>query len=240
MKKVLTVCWVLFLLSCNEQDQPTIYQPGPDYFPLASGRYFIYDVDSTAILFSVETKKTYQVRHLVADSFRNEEGGYTYVILRSQRASQNASWRAMPTWQARLSSREVVVQEQNVPYVKLSFPLSNGLVWNGNALNTLEGPDRCESETARKCDKFTVSEFQSPFTAAGLSFEQTVLVEENNDPDLISIHDVRIARYAKDVGLVYVEKTVLKYCSNTPACLGAQIVDQGLRYKMTLREYGKM
>jgi hypothetical protein len=240
MKKMMG-CGAIFLLmlSCNKDEPLAVYWPGPDYFPLAVGQFFIYEVDSTAILFQEETTRHYEVRHTVTDSFKTEEGYYAFTITRSMRANEGSPWTAMPTWHARRTEREAILQEGNVPYVKLVFPLSANLVWNGNELNAMEGADNCGNDAIYKCDQYKLPENVMPYTTVtGLPFDETIFVEEGNDPDLIAVFDVRNSRYAKEVGLIEREITHLVYCSDREDCLGKQQVIQGLRYKAVLKEYG--
>ena len=49
--------------------------------------------------------------------------------------------------------------------------------------------------------------------------------------------DVRMSVYAKSIGLVYREATVLYYCT-VGNCIGQQIVENGTILKQTLKDYG--
>ncbi|MBA4145597.1 MAG: hypothetical protein C0523_07540, partial [Cytophaga sp.] len=69
-------------------------------------------------------------------------------------------------------------------------------------------------------------------------YEDALTVTEHNDPDLLVKNDVRKQVYAAGVGLVYVSKTVLNYCTTPPACYGTQYVDTGYKYTQTLKQSG--
>ena len=75
------------------------------------------------------------------------------------------------------------------------------------------------------------------FEGSGISFDDSVTILENNDIDPIVKHDVRKSAYAKSIGLVYREITILEYCT-VGDCIGKQIVENGTILKQTLNEYG--
>jgi hypothetical protein len=217
---------LLFLISaCNQVDETPIEITGPQYFPLETGRYIVYHVDSTSIVQNVESVHTFQLRLSVGNSFVNGEGNTAYFIQRHRRADATMPWTPAGTWTAWKSIRQAVVSEGNTSYVKLQFPLSVGTGWNGNALNTHGGTERCSDNTSN-CDRYEVTET-----------EPDVVVTQNNDPDLLIKKDIRIERYRKDVGLVYKETEVLEYCDED--CFGTGFVDNGIKYKMEMIESGK-
>lgn len=234
------VCGVfILLLACDRAEQPLLEMKGANYFPLRVGSFFIYDVDSVSILFKVETKYKFQMKHTVSDSFKNAMGGYTYVITRQKRESETKPWRAAPTWQARTTEREGILIEGNVPYVKLVFPISSGVTWNGNSLNSVKGKESCGDQLSFNCDTYETTVLYDGYTlASGISFPKAVKVVEQDSPDLISLHDVRYSIYARDIGLVERQVVYLNYCSQ-PSCLGKGEINEGVRFHLSLKEYGQ-
>lgn len=234
--------WLAFAVSavvgCDESDQPVLLTQGPEFVPLRVGDYRIYQVDSVGTLINVSTAYNFQLKEVVTDSFRNPTGGYTYILSRFKRANATSPWVPMPTWQARNDNREAVVVEGNTSFVKLVFPVSNQLSWNGNSYNNLEGKDNCGDNENFDCDVYMCSMVVGSYAAGNnLTFENTVKVQEQDSPDLISVHDVRYAVYAKGVGLIERSVDFKIYCSKG-ACLGKGLIDKGWTYKWTLIEYG--
>jgi hypothetical protein len=127
----------------------------------------------------------------------------------------------------RKDGNEFVVTEGNVPFVKLKLPYSAMHRWDGNTYNSL-GIDEYGYE------KIAVSEVVN-----GISFENTVQVEQELNDDAIVFRDERKEIYAAGVGLVYKEIIQLHYCTDD-ACLGQQKVDEGKEMKMVIRAYGKI
>jgi hypothetical protein len=225
------------LLSC-ETSPETVTDAGLDYFPLKVGAYQVYSVDETQINQSVEQKSIYELKFQVIDSLINQEGGYTYIIQRQSRANANLPWNMLDSWTARIAGRQAIINEGNTSFVKLTFPAVNGLEWDGNAFNSLVGNKQCGDNLDRLCDIYTLENFGTEFiTSTGITFGQALTIIQNEDPDLITKHDVRTEMYAKGVGLIYKESVVLEYCS-TDDCKGDQKVDKGLKYKQVIKEYG--
>jgi hypothetical protein len=215
---------LLFLISaCEQVDETPVEIPGPEYFPLETGSYMIYNVDSTRTILNVPTSYSFQLRISVGNSFVNGEGNTSYIIQREKRADPSKAWTPAGTWTAWKSIRQAVVSEGNVSYVKLQFPLSTGIQWNGNALNGRGGDERCNE---MDCDRYEVTET-----------EPDVVVTQSNDPDEVLKKDIRIEMYRKDVGLVYKESSVIEYCDSGD-CFGTGFVRNGLVYKQEMVESG--
>lgn len=226
MRTAPVFAFLLFLIaSCDKVEETPIDIPGPEYFPLETGSFVIYHVDSTNILLNVESKHTFQLRVSVGTSFTNGEGNTTYIMQRQKRSDATKPWTPAGTWSAWKSIRQAVVSEGTTSYVKLQFPLSVGAGWDGNALNTKGGNERCINDTM-SCDRYDVTET-----------EPDVVVIQSNDPDELLKKDIRIEKYRKDVGLIYKEVEVLEYCDDG-ACFGTGFVKNGLRYKQEMIDSG--
>lgn len=210
-----------------------------NYFPLAVGDYRIYSVTETTITpFNVEYAVHYELKTVVTDSFRNSGGDFSYIISRLKRSTPTEPWTNFDTWSAKVNSREVVVNEGNVPFVKLTFPIADGREWNGNAYNGEESIEFCEGSDFTSCDLYTFGEIgTSVETIPGIQFDNCIEVTENNSLDVIVQKDVRREVYAFGVGLIEREIMILKYCTAND-CLGDQLVQDGLIYSQKLIAHG--
>lgn len=226
MKKYLVI-FILFY-SCSETSvDPDYSRVGLDYFPLQVGNYAIYEINLTEwdILDETETSM-FELRTEVVDSFQNQSGEITYILHRSTRAGENEPWELETVWSTYLTSNQAVVIEENIPYLKLAFPVEEDLMWDGNRLNTLEQDDyRIDS---------IGGEFINEFDTIG----NTLTVVQNNNEDFIIQQDRRVEIYALNIGLIYKETVLLNYCAE-PDCINQQIVDSGIHYTQTIKEYGK-
>jgi len=216
---------LLFLMSaCDRVEETPVVIPGPEYFPLETGRYIIYKVDSSRTILNVSTSYSFEMKISVGASFVNGEANTSYIIQREKRANASQPWKPAGTWTAWKSIRQAVVSEGNTSYIKLQFPLSNGIQWDGNALNAKGGDDRCNGI---ECDRYEVTQT-----------DPDVIVTQANTPDDPLKADVRVETYRKDVGLVYKESSVLEYCDEE--CFGTGFVNDGVVYKQEMLESGTL
>lgn len=216
----------IIVAGCDENDDQTAPDKGFDYFPVSTGLYAIYDVEeihySTA---SAPDTLVYQMMTVITDSFANGAGGITYVMHRSKRTTATDDWEPIDTWSVRMDLREVVVNESNVSYLKLVFPLEEGAMWDGNKFNTLAS------------DEYEVKIYDAPLSVNGLEFDRTMTVEQEAYDDEVTRTDIRTEVYARNVGLIRKESTVLTYCTEQ-VCLNQGFIDSGIIYKQEIREYG--
>lgn len=220
------LAFALLAVSCSKDEfrTPDI---GLNYFPLRTGYYQTYNVNETVYSeVTAPEKRVYQLKVEVADSFPNTgEAGYTYVLRRSKRANENVAWQDLDTWSVRENDRELVVTEGNRPFLKLAFPVRKGNAWNGNKFNNLDA------------DEYEIQALDEPFTAGGTTFEQALVVNQENNEDLIVFQDNREEVYARNVGLIYKQTTQLRYCTSDD-CLGQQKIKSGIIYKQEIIAYG--
>lgn len=220
--------FLLFLAlagACREEDN---VGPGTNdiYFPLRTGFYQVYHVNEVRYSVSSEPSiAAYEIMTEVADSFPSAANEVTYVIHRSRRDSETQPWEILDTWSARREGNDLIVSEGNVAFVKLRFPVRDGVRWNGNSYN------------AGAPDEYEFTDLGQRLEVNGLTFEETVRVEQESNEDLIVYRDVRSETYAPGVGLVYREITQLNYCTDDH-CIGQQKIDHGIELKMTISDYG--
>lgn len=227
MRQFLTCLLVLTLAAACDTEDRTPTDIGKDYLPSAVGTYQIYTVDETRYsAITGMTQRHYQLMTEVVDSFPNTEGNITYVIYRSQRNTDSDPWAYLDTWSMRISDAEAVVNEENIAYVKLVFPTSDGRTWDGNKFNTSDK------------DTYDMSLVGRPYQVGDQSFDKTLVINQEDNQDFIVYQDKRSEVFARGIGLIYKETTQLKYCTD-PACLNQQKVETGLIWKQSIVSYGR-
>ena len=227
MRNCAVFCF-LILLGCTTSDEKKISDQA--YYPLRIGDYWIYGVDETDILQLTcgtggQTNKHYQLKDVVVDSAKNSDQGYTYTIHRYSRPDSTQAWVDADLRSARVTYSQVVVNENNVPYVKFTFPLRTSAVWNGNAYNDLGEEDYKAAGLG-----------QSYVLTSGKKFQNTLSVVQMDEQNLV-YQDTRIEVYAAAVGLIYKASTELNYFTDA-ACFGQKEVKNGTIYLQSLISYG--
>lgn len=221
---------VLTLVGCKE-DEGVKTLSDAAYFPLHTGIYQIYSVHERKYQLQVETENVmYQLKTEVVDSFVNQQGGYTYTIHRSKRNTVHDSWEFQQVWSVRMNAANVVVSEENVPFVKMVFPAIVNRQWDGNAMNSL--PD----------DDYVLAKAGNTYVLeTGITTGAYIQIVQEDSVDPVLFRKLRQEFYARNIGLIQREITDLIYCSDADNCeVGQQVIDYGTIYVQTLIEYGQL
>ncbi len=219
--------------SCRKEEFPLdVSEIGLNYYPLQSGLFRIYEVNETRFLLNtgclVENSEsfTYYMKEAVMDSFDNLENGISYRIGRYSKEKIGDNWKLDSIWTARRDTKTAVMVENNVPFIKLSFPVEEDRAWDANSLNT------------REEDTYILINVKKAFIdpKTNVSYPKTVTVLQEDFDDFIVFKDQRSEVYAEDIGLVYKEFKVVEYESDD--CLGDGIRNAGKEVLTHLIEYG--
>jgi hypothetical protein len=215
----------LLLIGCSETIDPDPGALGYHYFPLEIGAYRTYQVKEITIPF-LEPADTvqYQRRTLVADTFLTQDQP-NYVLHVFSRESDTDTWNLDSVWTTRRDQNHAIVVENNVPFVKIVFPIRENKTWDGNLYNTLPP------------DEYEITEIGGVMETPAGRFDDLLTIFENNNPDTLIFQDIRQAVYARDVGLIYQRSSILNFCNTEPNCLG--ILESGMKFEQILIDYGK-
>lgn len=217
---VLMIC--AFLWKCTEIKETDPVEFDTIYFPLEVGSVHVYQVSGVRYN-SVQdsTEFSYLLKESVVDSFQNLESGISYKIQRQKKLNEAEPWVMDSIWTARMDGNGAVRVENNVPTVKLTFPLKENKTWDGNKLNE------------KREDEFEMVNVKQPFSTSVGSYEKTVTVIQEELPDYIVKFIFQKEVYAEGTGLVYKEYIILEYDQKN----GQQTVESGIRYYQRLIEY---
>lgn len=212
-------------VSCNEALAPESASLGYEYFPINTGDVRIYDVlrIDHNVDFSIDTTR-YQLKEVVGDTFVSG-GEESYRIERFTRLNETEEWLLNSVWSTRINAYQAIVVENNVPIIKLSFPLEEDRRWDGNAMNT------------KTYDEFKMVNLGRPANIDDLVFSETVemIKEEALDPTQTVTDNFHKEFFARDIGMIYrvdIDKT---YCTGSP-CAETKIAF-GLEIEYKLIEY---
>jgi hypothetical protein len=219
---------VIVLSAClgGEDEENLIYDRGDQYFPLQKGYYRIYDVEDTEyFLVGAPVTSRYYIKELLADSVLNQQQEISWILERYRKENEMETWKLDSIWTVRKTERNLIVDPGNRPLVKLIYPVKPGSAWDGNAFNGME------------TDEYLFKEVKRNVEVCNSIFEETIMVEQENNPDTLLRRDKRLEIFAKNVGMIYKETVLLKYCQEIE-CLGQGQIDYGRIYRACLVKFG--
>jgi hypothetical protein len=218
IKLVKTLLITFFLFGCdNIHSNLPPPQDGGKFFYPNIGQSIVYDVEDTQYeLTGKFTVKTYQLKENIASTFKDLDGKEALRIERYRRENDSQKWTIDSVFIAKKEIDKALKTENNVTYVKTSFPIKEGLKWNGNAYNSLGN------------DTYELKKVNQTFQINERKFDNTFSVIQQNDSTLVDLKR-RIEVYAEGIGMIYQEKTNVSYCSLND-CLGKGKIDFGTKH----------
>jgi len=214
---------VTLLLSCRNKKDLTVPPSSDlsDFYPLKKGSYYVYRLEEKHYSSGNVFDSSGFLKVSYVQTWTDAQGGISFKAYRYKKFSDTAIYKISAVWSA--TSKEEnksIVTENNIPFIKLHYPLSEGRKWDGNAFNTLG----TETYTA-----VNVGQSWS-------NYPSTVTIVQRNDTNLLS-RDFRTEVYALNVGLIYKETRTVKY-SGSVEDFGKGIIVDGVVIKQKLLEYG--
>lgn len=223
MKSLVSILISCLLFACdNVNSNLPLPQDGGKFFYPNVGQSVIYDVED--IEYELTGKfmvKTYQLKEINVLAFKDLDGKEAFKIERYRRENNTQKWMIDSVFMAKKEIDKALKFENNVTYVKIYFPIKEGLKWNGNAYNSFGN------------DTYELKKVNQSFQTNGQKFENTFSVVQQNDSTLVDLKR-RIEVYAENIGMIYQEKTSVLYC-NTGNCLGKGKIDFGTKHTLKFR-----
>lgn len=186
-----------------------------DYFPLETGKYKTYQIDSTVYdeYNCSVVVNSFQIKEVTGEMSTDGEGDPFYYVNRFYRKDSSSAWTLLGIWTEKIESNQLQRVEDNQRQIKLVFPLKNERRWDGivyirrDTLVPLRGG---VINQYKDWDDFVISELGEPFvdTVSNTLYTEAVLVTQVDKTNNI---ERRFSKevYAKDIGLVYKEMWIL-------------------------------
>ncbi|MBX2840590.1 MAG: hypothetical protein KTR26_02370 [Flammeovirgaceae bacterium] len=230
IKKILRFLAIsIFFYSCQTGNiDPDLISLGESFYPIETGRYITYQVKS--IRFD-ELKESdtleYQMKEIIKTPFSDLSGDTIFRIEQFTRIDSSAQWKIDSVWTLKTDPAKIIKTENNIPYIKIVFPIENNTTWDGNNFNSLAE------------NIYQIQNLNTSFSLNSFSFDNTVKVIHNEDSSLVS-KDVRWEIYADSVGMIYKHHEVLQYISdfNDPN-YGLDSIIRGVFISKKVIDFGK-
>ncbi len=206
----------LGMASCKKEtaDISEINQ-GNKFYPTEIGKWIVYNYDSIVWddLQGVPIPAEGQLRYYTADTFRDDQGRLSYVVNVQIRENDTDPYRPCDVIYVTPTANSLEFEQKNLKFIKMTFPVSNGKSWNGNAFIPLNDEDYTKEYDNDKW-KYTYADFDTDFDPGNNLYEHTVTVNEIDDalnnPDVdttaYAYKNYSQAKYAYGVGLIYSER----------------------------------
>ncbi len=214
----------LLLPSCKTTPDDFTVAEGKEYFPLEIGKHIIYQVDSTIFDPTGEDTTVFfsktLVKEEIVDTLRDNNDELLFKIERFERSADTLPWQIAKVFTQQISSNQAIRTEDNLRFIKLTFPIRENETWNGNIhfdpslIVTVAG----ETLEMFKGWRTKISSVGEPETVGDFSFPEVVAVSEAESENLIELRTA-VSKYAKGIGLIYRELWILDtQCID--ACIG--------------------
>lgn len=187
---------------------------GYEYFPLEIGKYREYQVDSIVYDFDGSTpiilNTTTFVREAITDTLRDNTDDLNFVIERSTRLDASQNWTVRDIWVAKRGEAQAEQVEENLRFIKLVFPLRNGVSWDATDFFDKNQTVFVAGESIQQYKRWfsEVLSIDQNVTVGNNSFSEVVSVSHANDENQIELRQAE-EKYAKNVGLVYSRMMIL-------------------------------
>lgn len=228
--KYICLFTIIMVLCCSCKKETLVSTANAvhySYFPLQNGNWIIYEVDSIAHLMNDDGTNQpdtsiaifhFKIKEVIESSFIDGQGNTAYYVARYRMANDSMPWIIETKWVALLTNSSAQRVEENIRYVKLSFPIDQQSTWNGNAYNYLSD------------EEYSYSDIHVPLSIGLNNFDSTVTVLQVDEFNfLYSLY--KVEQYAKNIGMIYKRKDSLNFNN-------FQQVTNGYEYKETILSYG--
>lgn len=223
------IVWVLVPVifvfsSCNETKEIDPTALGYDFYPLYLGEYRIYDVEEINYLITGFDTSVYQLREVIFDSIQSNDQ-ITYLLRRDIRVSELDEWESDSVWTVTSTTNYLAITENNIPFMKLTFPVIQGREWDGNSLNS------------RNELTYYYQPLATPIIDSIAAVDHTRVIIEDIEENITGL-DLRSEIYARGVGLVEKDYLTQKKCTSSDCGADLGVVIAGRSLKQTLIEIG--
>ena len=214
----------MLVSACNETKDLGPETLGVDFYPINIGQYRIYEVEEIQFKIVGFDTLNYQLRETIFDSIQSIDQT-TYLLRRDVRQNSLQEWESDSVWAVASTDTYIAVSENNIPFIKLTFPVIDGREWNGNSLNS-------------RGNQIYYYQGVSQAIVDSVAAEDHVRVVIEDIEENITGLDLRSEVYVRGVGLV--EKDYLTQRNCTASDCGDDLgkVIGGRSLKQTLIEIG--
>lgn len=218
MKIKLYFILLVIISSCKPIDYDNINYYY-NYFPLQINQEKEFLVTNIVHSSFGRDTSSYFLKEIITDYNINIEGDTVYTLERYWKVDSSLSYEIKDVWTSKKNLGAGYLNEENITYTKLIFPLSLNIYWNGNAFNNLD------------YQEYSIESINIPFQLNDLIFDSTVTVIQNYKSNLLEFENAKEI-YATGIGLIYKEDVQLEINSGN-----LSDINQGYEYYQEIINY---
>ena len=209
---------LIIISSCK----PIVYEETNffyNYYPLQINQvkeFFVTNIVHNS--FGKDTN-TYFLKEIITDYNINMEGDTVYKVERYWKVDSSLSYEIKDVWTSKKNLSAGYLNEENITYTKLIFPLSLNIYWNGNAFNNLG------------YQEYSIESLNIPFQLNNVIFDSSLTVIQNYKSNLLEFENSKEI-YATGIGLIYKEDVQVEINSGN-----LSDITQGYEYYQEIINY---
>ena len=220
MKKInIIICFaalvILSVTSCKKTDITYKTDQLTDYLQLQPGKSITYRLDSTnfVVFGTIDSVTSYLVQDVVDTLVNDNLGRPSWRIIRYiADTSQTQPWTNLETYLLTPTSHTIEVNENNLRYINLSLPLTNGFSWPGNSYIDTNTPETTTDPDFSYLNgwNYTYDSIGAPYTVLAGTIPNTLIVRQQDETigdtsDILTYSERNYSMevYAKGIGLIY-------------------------------------
>jgi len=200
--------------SCDrllDEVAPTTFE----YYPIESGKYRIYQVDSVVYdeYNCTMHSSTFFIKEETGQAVLDGEGDTMHSVRRYIKEDSSAEWTLLNIWSEKIEDNQLQRVENNQRFIKLVFPAKENTSWDGIVFirrDTLVAIRGGSIDQYKDWDDFTMKNVGETFldTISNVIYPDALLVEQ---VDKINNIEKRFSRevFSKEIGMVYKEMWIL-------------------------------
>ena len=194
---------IMLLTGCKDKQDSYTTVYNYEYFPLDSGHYVTYQVDSISSYrsdFQNKDTVSYQQMEVIGDTTYDNQNEIAYEINVYTRPNSSAPWTYDRKWQVKRTLTNLQKSEDDLRFIKLVFPAKTDEAWNGNIFL----PVTTEPLRVYENWDYHYTAVDVPNTVNGFNLDSTLVVSGVDESNFIA-RKYFTETYAKNIGMVYRE-----------------------------------
>lgn len=208
-----------FVTACKKESiSPELPENGIEYYPVEQGKFISYSVDSILYDDLGFTKISISsfVKLEVGEKIEDKSTGKKFKLFKYWKKDASSLWTLTDIETITVNANEIVVSEENLPFVKMIFPNNIGKVWKSTRLFNEDIESMVLGETIKVFQGWfsEIINKKLDIRINGKDYNNVLEVIHANDKT--SVNNLRFVReyYAPNIGLLKREMKI--YDTNKP------------------------